>query len=540
MGLGTMPLPVDLQTLPLFVWERWRGAPIDPKIDFERVLPWARAGTLLFWWVLLYYGRRVGRDLAGPWGGRLAVALLACEPTLLAHASLATADLAVSACLLAFLCHFREGRNAAGWVRRIGLPAFWFGLVCLSKASGPVFAILCMWTTDLERRLRMGEQDGQGLAASRGPVRKLWELAFQRADSRERIQIVWLGMVLAFLLCGSDWLPDPEFVGWAHGLPDGPFARSMIWLSEHLRIFTNLGQGIIRQFGHNLRGHARFLLGDSGAEPLWYYYPVLLTIKLSLPVLALPAILALIRRRALVNWSCVAALTLLAFSLCCRVQIGIRLFLPLVVLAIVGLAAAAVQAIEGLRLEARSPLRSRFAAIAAPALTLAIGLGLAWTTTVSVASWPDGLRYVNEAWGGQEQGYRLVSDSNYDWGQGTRELARWRRDHGAGQLDVWYFGTDPAIVVPDFRLLNPLNFPVEESGAILERVQGHQVAVSTSMLYGAYEGSRPDWVSFFRAQQPVDRTSTFLIYDFRAPAVAPDRVISQSGEARSPSGTSRE
>src|SRR5947209_7548154 len=46
--LGTMPLPIDVQTFPLFVWERWRGVPIDPRGDLERVLPWARAGTLLF------------------------------------------------------------------------------------------------------------------------------------------------------------------------------------------------------------------------------------------------------------------------------------------------------------------------------------------------------------------------------------------------------------------------------------------------------------------------------------------------------------
>jgi hypothetical protein len=46
--VGTMPLPIDIQTLPLFVWERWRGVPIDPKGELERVLPWARAGTLLF------------------------------------------------------------------------------------------------------------------------------------------------------------------------------------------------------------------------------------------------------------------------------------------------------------------------------------------------------------------------------------------------------------------------------------------------------------------------------------------------------------
>src|SRR5260370_74680 len=82
---------------------------------------------LAFWWRLLIAGWLVGRHLAGRWGGRLAVALLACEPTLLAHASLATTDIAITGCLLALTYHFAVGRDAGG-VRRVAIPAFWFGI----------------------------------------------------------------------------------------------------------------------------------------------------------------------------------------------------------------------------------------------------------------------------------------------------------------------------------------------------------------------------------------------------------------------------
>src|SRR5262245_443647 len=152
MKLGTMPLPVDLDTLPLFLWERAHGTRIDPNQDLDTVLPWARAGNLVFWWLLLIYGRLAGRQLGGPWGGRLAVALLACEPSLLAHAALATTDIAVSACLLALVFHFRTGREA-GWDRRVGVPAFWFAAAVLAKASGLVFGPICLLLVELERRL---------------------------------------------------------------------------------------------------------------------------------------------------------------------------------------------------------------------------------------------------------------------------------------------------------------------------------------------------------------------------------------------------
>ena len=35
MQLGTMPLPVDLATLPLYLYERWQGIPLDPEADLE-------------------------------------------------------------------------------------------------------------------------------------------------------------------------------------------------------------------------------------------------------------------------------------------------------------------------------------------------------------------------------------------------------------------------------------------------------------------------------------------------------------------------
>ena len=41
-------------------------------------------------------------------------------------------------------------------------------------------------------------------------------------------------MALAFVYCGSDWRPQPEFVAWARGLPDGPLARGTVWLAERL------------------------------------------------------------------------------------------------------------------------------------------------------------------------------------------------------------------------------------------------------------------------------------------------------------------
>src|SRR5262249_47891504 len=162
--------------------------------------------------VLLLYGRATGRSLAGPWGGRLAVALLACEPTLLANAALATTDLAITACLLALVYHFRTGREA-GWLRRVGLPAFWFAAAVLAQASGLVFGPLCLVVVELERILRStparsaSEGNRCPLAGAAG-----WCRRALRPALRDMIPIVGLGMVLVFVYCGSDWRAEPDFV----------------------------------------------------------------------------------------------------------------------------------------------------------------------------------------------------------------------------------------------------------------------------------------------------------------------------------------
>src|SRR5262249_12823680 len=130
------------------------------------------------------------------------------------------------------------------------------------------------------------------------------------------------------------------------GLPAGRTHDAMCWTSDHLRIFTNAGEGIVRQIKHNIRGHGTYLVGVVADRALWYYFPVLLTIKLSLPLLLCPLVVVILRPRALVSYVGVIALALLVFSFNCRVQIGIRLVLPLVAFLIVAAAASVVGALR--------------------------------------------------------------------------------------------------------------------------------------------------------------------------------------------------
>jgi hypothetical protein len=499
--LGTMPLPVDVVTLPLYLWERWHGVLLDPVDHLDELLPWARAGTLLFWWLLLAYGRLAGRELAGPWGGRAVVAALACEPNLLAHAGLATTDVAVSACLLALVYHFHTGREA-GWLRRVGLPMFWFGAAVLAKASGLVFGGLCLLAVELERLLRTGAFSDPVTGRRWAGLRHAWRQL--RPFRRDLHPIVWGGLLLTFAYCGSDWKVEPSFVAWAHSLPDGPGDRAVVWVAEHLRIFCNAGEGLARQVKHNIHGQSVYLLGRWDYRAIWYYFPVALSIKLCVPLLLAPLLLALVRPRTLGNWACVTAAVLLVFSLTCRVQIGIRLVLPLIVLAVVGLTSAAVQACQA----AAPGWRRRL-------LTAGAAAGVVWTAAAALMVWPHGLSYVNELWGGTKRGYRHISESNYDWGQGLRGLARWQQSHADCPLDLWYFGTDPAWKTMPVRHIMMHLWPLQRPEDVLAFSGGRRLAVSASLLYGPPVTENHEIATaFLRTRRPAARTMTFFIYDF--------------------------
>ena len=245
-------------------------------------------------------------------------------------------------------------------------------------------------------------------------------------------------------------------------------------------------------------------MGEVHPRALWYYFPVLLTIKLSLGVMLLAMMLLLLQPKSLLNWAVLASLVLLCFSFTFRVQIGIRMILPLVTLGLVGLAGAVVHTCRSWGYQWRS-----FSLVGSTAAALV------WLVITAVNVWPHGLCYTNELWGNTAQGYLYVSDSNYDWGQGMKELAQWQRDHQVDNLDLWYFGLDPnADTLPGRRLAPDFVQQNQLPSRFQPAMRGRFLAVSLTLLYGSYTPHLPDLITFLRSRPPVARTQTFFIYDF--------------------------
>jgi hypothetical protein len=119
-------------------------------------------------------------------------------------------------------------------------------------------------------------------------------------------------------------------------------------------------------------------------------------------------------------------------------------------------------------------------------------------------------------WGDTTQGYLYVSESNYDWGQGLKELDAWRQRQDLAMLDVWYFGADPDLKRLPMHSMPLHTLPFESAIDVAETLHGHRIAVGTTLLYGLVPSTpaHQQAADFLRTCRPVDRTTTYLIYDF--------------------------
>jgi len=498
MRAGTMPLPIDLQYLPVYLWEQSRGEPfdLDNAEVFHRIFPVARSMNLVFWWLMLGYGLLLGRFFGGDWGGRFAVGFLACEPSLLGHACLATTDIAIVAMMFVFTYHYALGRQRNRWARWI-LPGILYGLAMCAKASALMFVPIVMGALEIPVWWRNGAFYPK---AGTNRIRHLWQQTVGlRSDF---VKILAIGTIVLWFYCGTDWKPQASFVTWAASQEGKPWHESMDWLANHATLFPNAGEGLMYQIKHNIRGHGVYFYGDWYKRALWYYFPVAMTIKLTIIVL-LTLVFCLTKPRSYLTPLNLISLLLLIFSLNCRVQIGIRIVFPL--LAFVLLTASVT-------LSRRIDLWSLGYKWLALAILGTSNIYPAWTT------WPDGLRYANELWGGPENIHRILSDSNSDWGQGLIDLDRTAQQMGLPLPRVWYFGTDPNVNNTSRSLpLHSIELAAQTPEDVEKSIKGQVVAVSLTVLFGnnTFTPQMKVAVDYLKGMQPIGRSRSFLIYDFR-------------------------
>jgi hypothetical protein len=125
------------------------------------------------------------------------------------------------------------------------------------------------------------------------------------------------------------------------------------------------------------------------------------------------------------------------------------------------------------------------------AMVIVLALGLALET---LAAFPNYISFVGVAFGGQRFGYRLLTDSNLDWGQDLPALADWQHDHPGVPVFLDYYGRcDPAAYGVRATALQDQTLP-DRPGML---------AVSASSLHLlAASQSPPAWFGLIKNRGP--------------------------------------
>ena len=185
--------------------------------------------------------------------------------------------------------------------------------------------------------------------------------------------------------------------------------------------------GFATQILYQRQGGPSYLFGERRMVGWWYYYPVALLYKL-------PLAFGFLLLARVLSWgqakkkSWMLLVMVLAFLVVAMLgskrNYGVRYLLPVATPALVWISALA----EGCR-------RSRWMALGGVS-ALAVSMAL---------THPHELSYFNSLAGGSIGGRKILADSNLDWGQGARSLARLQRTEPAFRdLTLFYFGdTDP-------------------------------------------------------------------------------------------------
>lgn len=425
------------------IWENMHRI-LFQEGEYTHVLGLARLGVLPFFVLASLVVWRWSRRRFGDTAGVLSLLMLVTSPTVLAHAGLGTTDMVFAALLVTAVVALLRWLEQPGPLRA-ALLGLALGGALTAKLSTVVYFPACALAIVLVRRWRPAGARAPGSRAGRAGQGALALLAAG--------VVVWGVYRFDFGKPSDlpDWNPpirrmvpsqdDTSALDLCFGA-DGPLHDLAVAISNTPQPAPGLWGGWVQFCGHARYGHPGYFLGQASDDGSISYYPAALVLKTPIPFLIALALGALAlalgaRRRhpgGATDWrhlaplACGVALMLVVLS--SRVQIGVRLILPVFLL----FAPVAGWGLATLLARARKRWQR------------ALGVCLLlWQVGTPLAARPGYLSYFN-ALAGSDPG-RILNDSNFDWGQDVLRLAEVVKERGIERLHVAIFFRNPCELV---------------------------------------------------------------------------------------------
>jgi hypothetical protein len=372
----------------------------------DRLVVSTRMAAASFSILLLLFVILSAYEMFGRREALVAACLLILEPSLIAHGSLVTTDMAITASFFAAVyALYRYVKKPTG--ARVFVLGLAVGVMLASKHSAVVGIglLLLLLTADL-----LFTHQKPILPARANRARTLRLLGACGIVVVIALLVLWC--TYRFRFDPLPWPVTPETSEWraVHSTRFPVIAAALegtVTLNERIHL---LPEAYVRGLVHvaEQNGQETHIFGKIYPHGRWFYFPLALSVKSSVPLLVL-LFLALFttalfkNRRREMLFVLVPSLGFLAASMTSGLNIGVRHILPIYPFLI--LVAAAV----GVRWARRNPVY-----LAGLVILLVFG------AVDVVRLFPSYIAFGNEFWGGTNKTYRVLGDSNVDWGQNLK------------------------------------------------------------------------------------------------------------------------
>jgi hypothetical protein len=397
------------------------GSKLTPKFDgfsygstfivdngVDRVVVTTRLAASLMSMLLALLVFLAAWEMFGRWEALTALAIVAFEPNFIAHGSLVTTDMAISATAFgAVYALYRFGKNHT-WLRFL-VGAFAIGLMLAAKHSavifvGVLFTLLIADAIVFQRsKLRL-------------PQKVLRHIAIFAGMFLIGLAILWSFYGFRYRAIPNATAPTISVADYIreNGRPESvqSFPARVTEAISHIRVFPEsyiLGMADVIAWGTR----NCWLFGRAYATGKWFYFPVAFIVKSNIALLLLlPSgliFLYFVRERWREGMFLLApAAVFFVFASSSNFNTGVRHILPIYGFLIVISSAGAVW------------LCRKFAAFRYVLIAL-----LVLNATAAIRAAPAYLAFANDLWGGVEHSHMIFSDSNVETGQSMKLVSEY-------------------------------------------------------------------------------------------------------------------
>ena len=357
-------------------------------------------------------------EMFGRWEALTALAILAFEPNLIAHGSVVTTDMAISATSFgAIYAIYRYGKNPT-WLR-FSITALAFGLMLAAKHSAVVFVgilfVLLIADTVLFRRSEV----------------QLSHRIIKRIAAFAGMLVIGFAILWSFYGFRYYAVPNPteSTISVADYIKENGRPESVESLPARVTAAISqtpvLPESYVLGMADVIAGGTRncWIFGRVYTTGKWFYFPIAFLTKTSIALLLLLplGLLYLFFNRK--KWRegvflLVPAIIFFIFAASSNFAIGVRHILPIYPLLIILASAGAIWLCRKFNI-----FRYALAAL------------FVFNAIATVQAAPNYLAYANDLWGGYENTHRIFADSNTDTGQSMKLVSEYLAREGV--KDCW-------------------------------------------------------------------------------------------------------